>query len=97
MFSPAKLRGLLLEHKKTPRKALEKVEAWVSTMRKEKAGKTRVVALAVWWLWRFGGFGGLVALAVWWLWRFSDFGFLFLFFLSRWYTFLLSNEIPRSK
>ncbi|KAK4044781.1 BCS1 N terminal-domain-containing protein [Parachaetomium inaequale] len=46
-FSPAELQGFLLKRKKTPRRALEEVEVWVAGMLAQKAGKTRVLALAV--------------------------------------------------
>ncbi|KAL2162726.1 hypothetical protein VTH06DRAFT_6562 [Thermothelomyces fergusii] len=46
-FSPAELQGFLLKRKKAPRRALAEVDAWVAGMLAQKAGKTRVLSLAV--------------------------------------------------
>ncbi|KAH6641496.1 BCS1 N terminal-domain-containing protein [Chaetomium tenue] len=46
-FSPAELQGFLLKRKKTPRRALEEVEVWVAGMVAQKAGRSRVLSLAV--------------------------------------------------
>ena len=43
VFSPAELQGFLLKRKKTPRRALEEVEAWVRVMMETKAGRKKVV------------------------------------------------------
>ncbi|KAG7289523.1 hypothetical protein NEMBOFW57_005894 [Staphylotrichum longicolle] len=45
-FSPAELQGFLLKRKKTPRRALEEVEAWVQAMVEQKASRTRVLSMA---------------------------------------------------
>ncbi|KAL2152454.1 hypothetical protein VTH82DRAFT_5638 [Thermothelomyces myriococcoides] len=46
-FSPAELQGFLLKRKKTPRRALEEVDAWVTGMLAQKAGKTKGLSLSV--------------------------------------------------
>jgi len=42
-FSPAEVQGFLLKRKKTPRKALAEVDAWVQHMLAQKASKTKVL------------------------------------------------------
>ncbi|KAK4114526.1 P-loop containing nucleoside triphosphate hydrolase protein [Canariomyces notabilis] len=42
-FSPAELQGFLLKRKKTPRRALAEVDAWVEALQQQKANKTKVL------------------------------------------------------
>lgn len=44
-FSPAEVQGFLLKRKKSPRKALEEVHAWVEASLKQKESKSKVVTV----------------------------------------------------
>lgn len=44
-FSPAEVQGFLLKRKKSPRKALEEVSAWVEASLKQKETKSKVVTV----------------------------------------------------
>ncbi|KAJ6789227.1 hypothetical protein PWT90_05837 [Aphanocladium album] len=44
-FSPAEVQGFLLKRKKSPRKALEEVDAWVEASLKQKEAKSKVVTV----------------------------------------------------
>ncbi|EGX89604.1 mitochondrial chaperone bcs1 [Cordyceps militaris CM01] len=44
-FSPAEVQGFLLKRKKSPRKALEEVQAWVEASLKQKETKSKVVTV----------------------------------------------------
>lgn len=44
-FSPAEVQGFLLKRKKSPRRALEEVHAWVEASLKQKESKSKVVTV----------------------------------------------------
>lgn len=44
-FSPAEIQGFLLKRKKSPRKALEDVDAWVEALVKQKESKSKVTTV----------------------------------------------------
>ncbi|OAA45365.1 bcs1 [Cordyceps fumosorosea ARSEF 2679] len=44
-FSPAEVQGFLLKRKKSPRKALEEVDAWVEASLKQKDSRSKVVTV----------------------------------------------------
>ncbi|KAH6626891.1 BCS1 N terminal-domain-containing protein [Chaetomium sp. MPI-SDFR-AT-0129] len=46
-FSPAELQGFLLMRKKTPRRALAEIDAWVQGVLKQRAGGSKVLSLSV--------------------------------------------------
>lgn len=45
IFSPAELQGFLLKRKKSPRKALEEIDAWVEGTMKQKEAKSKVATV----------------------------------------------------
>ena len=45
VFSPAEIQGFLLKRKKTPRKALEEVDAWVDATKKQREANSKVVTV----------------------------------------------------